>query len=228
MKISGHNVPHSFQIPSDDFVNRCAPLRPVEGCDGIVAHQTDDLFDLWEKWEAEVGEQCATPFWAIAWPAALVLARHILKHKHLVANKTVLDLGCGGGLAGIAAANAGARRIIANDIDPVALEIAKWNFIANRVSIETCLRNLVEEENHLESNVILVADLFYHRTASAALVAFLRQAQKKGAEVIIADGNRPFTPATGIAVVAQETVPVSLELEGVPHREVRLLSLVDN
>jgi predicted nicotinamide N-methyase len=70
--------------------------------------------------------------------------------------------------------------------------------------------------------------MFYHRTASAALVAFLKRAQKKGTDILIADANRPFTPATGITVLMQETVQVSMELEGVPHREVRLLTLTDD
>lgn len=215
-------------VLSDEFVARFAPLRPVKGCERIFVHQTEDLFALWEAWEAEAGGQCSTPFWAIAWPAATVLARHILKHNHLVAGKTVLDLGCGGGVAGIAAAQAGAVRIIANDIDPVALEIARRNAAANAVSLEPCPFNLTEKQDDCAADIILVADMFYHRTASAALIAFLKQAQKKGADVLIADGNRPFTPATGITVLMQETVQVSMELEGVPHREVRLLTLTDD
>jgi predicted nicotinamide N-methyase len=228
MENPAHVQPRNDMIPSDECITRFAPLRPVEGCDRIIAHQADDLFALWEAWESEAGAQCATPFWAIAWPAAVVLARHILMHRHCVAGKTVLDLGCGGGVAGIVAARAGARRVIANDIDPVALEIARRNAAANRVSIETCPCNLVEEHDYRGAEVIFVADLFYHRTASAALIAYLRQARKNSISVLIADGNRPFAPATGISVVMQETVPVSMELEGVPLREVRLLALADD
>jgi len=222
---SRHAAPDGAHVPSDGFIAEFAPLRPVEGCENIIAHQAEDLFALWEAWEARANKLCPPPFWAIAWPAAVVLARHILNHRHLVAGKTVVDLGCGGGLAGIAAARSGARRVIANDIDPVALEMALRNAAANKVSLEISSLNLTENTGAVTANVILVADLFYHRTASAALVAFLRQQQKKGTEVIIADGNRPFTPATGITVLTQETVPVSMELEGVPHREVRLLAL---
>lgn len=215
-------------VLSDELVDKWAPLCPVKGCESILVHQTEDLFALWEAWETEAGGQCATPFWAIAWPAATVLARHILRHKHLVAGKTVLDLGCGCGVVGIAAAKAGAVRIIANDIDPVALEIVRRNAAANAVSLEPCPFDLTEKQDDSTVDIIFVADMFYHRTASAALVAFLRQAQKKGTAVLIADSNRPFTPDTGITVMMQETVPVSMELEGVPHREVRLLALADD
>jgi predicted nicotinamide N-methyase len=225
---SGHAAPYGAHVPSDEFIAKFAPLRPVEGCDKIIAHQAEDLFGLWEAWETDAGRQCPTPFWAIAWPAAVVLARHILNNRCLVAGKTVLDLGCGGGLAGIAAARSGARRVIANDIDPVALEMARRNAAANTVTLEICPLNLTENSAAFTAGVILVADLFYHRTASAALVEYLRREQRRGAVVIIADGNRPFTPATGITVLTQETVPVSMELEGVPHREVRLLALENN
>jgi predicted nicotinamide N-methyase len=225
MKNDSIAAPSGVKIPSDEFIAKFAPLRRVEGCENITVHQADDLFALWEAWEACANRICPTPFWAIAWPAAVVLARHILNHRHLVAGKTVVDLGCGGGLAGIAAARSGARRVIANDIDPVALDMTLRNAAANKVALEISPLNLTENTGSVTANVILVADLFYHRTASAALVAFLRQQQKKGTEVIIADGNRPFTPATGITILLQETVPVSMELEGVPHREVRLLAL---
>lgn len=211
----------------DAFLARYAPLRPVDGCAGIVAHQAEDLFALWQAWERECGSECATPYWASVWPAAIVLARHILGNPEVVRGKTVLDLGCGGGVAGIAAGKAGACRVIANDIDPIALEIAKRNFSANDLPVEIVARNLVELPELPPLDLIVVADLFYHRAAANSLAAFLRRARKHGTQVLIADGNRPFTPATGIDLIARETVPVSMELEGVPHREVKLLALAD-
>jgi ribosomal protein L11 methylase PrmA len=47
----------------------------------------------------------------------------------------VLDLGCGSGVAGIAALDAGAARVVAHDIDPVALAIAAQNATANAVDL---------------------------------------------------------------------------------------------
>jgi predicted nicotinamide N-methyase len=219
--------PYSDRLPGHDFLARFAPVKPVEGCGGIVAHQADDLFALWEAWERACGGECPTPYWASVWPAAVVLARYILSHPDLVLGRTVLDLGCGGGVAGIAAARAGASRVIANDIDPIALEIAIKNFAANGVCIEICASNLVDSKDRLSVDLIMVGDLFYHRAAANSLSAFLRSARKNGTQVLIADGNRPFTPVTGITLISQETVPVSMELEGVPCREVKLLALVN-
>ena len=218
-------MPQINRLPSDQFLADHVPLRPVEGCDSMVAHQAADLFALWEAWERESGGKSAIPYWATVWPAAKVLARHMMDNRTSVVDRTVLDLGCGSGVAGIAAAQAGAYRVIANDIDPIALHIAERNFTANSVAAEICPRNLVEEHDWLPVDLILVADLFYHRTSAAALLAFLQQARKNGATVIIADGHRPFAPENGTSLILQETVPVSLELEGVPNRDVRLMTL---
>lgn len=47
--------------------------------------------------------------------------------------KTVLDLGCGSGILGIYAALRGAARVIGYDIDPLAVENSRENFILNGV-----------------------------------------------------------------------------------------------
>ena len=211
--------------PSDFLLEKFAPLNEAGGCGNIVAHQAQKLFALWEAWETECGADCPPPFWAVVWPAAGMLARHILSHPSLVAGKTVLDIGCGGGVVCIAAARGGALRVVANDIDPVALDVAQRNFAANRVEVEPCLENLAEAPDALRADLILVADMFYNRGSAEALLAYLRTARARGAAVLIADSNRPFTPKTGISLIAKETVPVSMEVEGVRQREVKILEL---
>jgi ribosomal protein L11 methyltransferase len=49
---------------------------------------------------------------------------------------SVLDYGCGSGILAIAAARLGAARVAAVDIDPLALEAARYNSQRNGVSIE--------------------------------------------------------------------------------------------
>jgi ribosomal protein L11 methyltransferase len=46
----------------------------------------------------------------------------------------VLDVGCGSGVLGIAAALLGADRVVALDIDPVAVTVSNENVVANGVS----------------------------------------------------------------------------------------------
>ena len=55
------------------------------------------------------GQEDKDPYWARPWPSAVALAAALLQRPELVAGKTVAELGAGLGLAGIAAAMAGAR-----------------------------------------------------------------------------------------------------------------------
>ena len=50
-----------------------------------------------------------------------------------LAGKVVIDYGCGSGILGIAALGLGARRCLAVDVDPVALEAARANAVRNGV-----------------------------------------------------------------------------------------------
>ena len=60
-------------------------------------------------------------YWAFCWASGQVLARYLLDHPERVRGKVVMDVGAGSGVVGIAAKIAGAKRVIACDIDPNAL-----------------------------------------------------------------------------------------------------------
>ena len=57
-----------------------------------------------------------------------------LLQKFFVAGKTVLDVGCGSGILGIAAAKLGAKACVLTDLDPIAVTSAKHNAEKNGVS----------------------------------------------------------------------------------------------
>ena len=125
----------SVPVPSSALLARLAPLTPVPGRPDLVAHHAPDVIALWQAWEEECGAPQDVPFWATVWPAGQLLARVVQAEPAWVRGQTVLDLGCGSGVAGIAALDAGATRVVAHDIDPVALAIAALNARANAVDL---------------------------------------------------------------------------------------------
>lgn len=58
--------------------------------------------------------------------------------------RSVLDLGCGSGILAIGARMLGSERVLAIDIDPLAVEVAKENFTLNKVSIDSEVGDVTE------------------------------------------------------------------------------------
>jgi len=101
------------------------------------------------------------PYWSFCWASGQVLARWILRHKEIVAGKTVLDFGAGSGVIAIAAAQAGARRVVALDIDPWAREAVRINADINGVDVR--VSDDFEEAASLGMDVLFAADVLYDR-----------------------------------------------------------------
>lgn len=213
-------------LPSEALLKRLAPPAPVPGREDLVAWQARDVFDFWQAWELESGVKQDIPYWITVWPAARLLAEYIGEHPEVAEGKTVLDLGCGGGIAGLAAAKAGAVRVIANDVDPTALAMAGMNAALNGLALNIADDNLLPRPPDPDWNVILVADLFYEKSVAEPMLAWLRQALSQRSRVLIADASRPFAPQSGVRLLAEKTYPTDVDLEGSMQRKVRLLELL--
>jgi ribosomal protein L11 methyltransferase len=59
-----------------------------------------------------------------------------LLEEYLFAGHTVADIGCGSGILSVAACKLGARKVVAIDIEPLSVEVAKENAKLNRVEFE--------------------------------------------------------------------------------------------
>lgn len=170
---------------------------------------------IWQKSEEVLGQlNVPPPYWAFAWPGGQALGRYLLDHPNLVANKRVLDLGCGSGLAGIAAMKAGAAHVLACDIDAYALAAAGINAKANGVRLELTSENLLDKDPN-PFDVVLVGDLFYERQLADLVMAFANRAAALGSLVLIGDPQRNYFPRGRFTLVAEYQVAVTRDLEDV-------------
>ena len=211
---------------SDELIEKYLPLRPVDST-GIIAHQADDIYGLWDAFEKESGRLQSVPFWAIVWPGARLITRYIQENRMVVHGKSVLDIGAGCAVTATAAAFVGAIRVVANDTDPVACQIALRNSAANGCSIEVDSINMLSAEHIEWFDVVFASDMFYEKSQSADLFKFLKEQQTNGAVVFVADGGRPFTPRERLVPIVSAPFQVEFEIEGCLRRLVTLYTLVE-
>lgn len=107
------------------------------------------------------------PYWAELWPSAIALARWVFSFPGLKETR-VLELGCGLGLAGIAAAMAGAR-VTMTDYDGDALMFARFNAslnlggAASGRSVDFALMDWRSPSVGKGFEVVLGSDIVYER-----------------------------------------------------------------
>ncbi len=180
----------------------------------ISLHLAEESLPIWRKTEEELGAiNVPPPYWAFAWAGGQALARHLLDHPALMAGRDVLDLGAGSGLTAIAAMKAGARSVLAADIDAVALAACALNAEANTVAIATTADDLLAAPPDERFTVILVGDVFYERELAERVLAFIETAARNGARVLIGDPGRSYFPRDRFTQLAEHRVPVTRELE---------------
>jgi predicted nicotinamide N-methyase len=189
----------------------------------IRLHLATELTPLWHATEAFLhAHNMAPPFWAFAWPGSEALARYVTDNPDLVRGKHVLDFAAGGGLAALACLRAGALRVEAAEIDPLAAAAIRLNAAANGVEVEVELGDIVGSECRWD--VILCGDVCYEAPMTRHILPWLAACAAR-IPVIIADPGRKYQPAGRGETLAEITVPTSRELEDSLSRLVVLFSL---
>ena len=142
-------------------------------------------------------------YWGFCWASGQVLAREILANPHWVKDKKVMDFGAGSGVVAVACVMAGAKEVIACDIDPDALLACKANAKINQVEYRTH-GDLFTFDEPLD--VLIAADVLYDKANLPLLDIFLQKSEK----VIIADSrikDFDFPPYQPFAQHESATVP---------------------
>ena len=195
------------------FVRNNTTLQAPPLVPEIRLHLAAELTPLWQTSEFYLTESnVEPPFWAFAWAGGQALARWLLDNPDAVAGKHVLDVGAGSGRVAIAAAMAGASRVEAVDLDPVAAAAIEVNAAANGVAVTAWAgdASLIDPGPF---DVILTGDVCYARQEAHALTQWFKTAVLLGHTVLMGDPNRRFLPKRDLAKLADYVVPTPRDLE---------------
>ena len=155
------------------------------------------------------------PYFAMVWASAESLVLKVLDGPRRD-GQHVLDLGCGLGACGFAAASMGAR-VTFFDWEPRALEIVTASAHKQQAApgmFDLHVGDWRQPPPFGPFDLILGADVLYERRNAPAVAAFLARHLKPGAEAWIADPGRPqadpfpaLTVEAGLELVTTEILP---------------------
>lgn len=196
------------------FIRNHTRVCDVASVSPLRLYQADEVTPLWLMTEEALEqERLAPPFWAFAWAGGQALARYLLENPQIVRGKRVLDIACGSGLVGIAAARAGAAQVICNDIDPYAEAAVALNADLNDVAITFTGGDLLNSPVP-PVDLILAGDICYEKTMSDTMLSYFRRAQHDNIAVFIGDPHRSYFPSQGgLKKVAGYTISTHADIE---------------
>ncbi len=177
-----------------------ALLAPVEiaGLEGLTLHLARPGAAVGRLAGLSGGD---APYWAFAWPGGRALALFLAAEPHWVRGRMVVDYGSGCGIVAVAAAKAGAARVLAVDRDPWARQMAALNADANGFHIE--ISAMLDPA--VEAHVVLAGDVFYAPDVARESLGVLRERVARDAVVLVGDPGRSDLPSD-LPVLARFTL----------------------
>jgi predicted nicotinamide N-methyase len=149
----------------------------------------DDLIS-----EEEFNRDERLPYWAEVWPSAYVLAQQISAHRGVAPGRSkrrLLELGCGCGLATIAAQACGFETV-AVDYYAEALEFVRLNALLNDVPVP--VTRVVDWREYPEDlrdfDLVVAADVLYERDYCRLIAVAFRQSLRPGGLGLVTDPQR--------------------------------------
>lgn len=205
-----------------------------------LGHDPDTSFGLWVLDDPDAMLDGLTqeefdrtdermPYFALVWPSADALIARVLSGPCLDGQR-VLDLGCGLGVCGLAAARLGAD-VTFFDWEPRAIEIVQASVERQPVpgtQIQYAVGDWRQPPPLGPFDLILGADVLYERRNAPAVAAFLAGHLKPGAEAWIADPGRPqagpfpeLAAQAGLEPLGEETVRIGSDAPDITILRVR-------
>jgi predicted nicotinamide N-methyase len=134
------------------------------------------------------------PYWAQLWPASIALGRHLIRKNVVAPEESVLEIGCGLGLAGITAGLLGGN-VTLSDYLPEALDFARINWDQNLGQPARFLQLDWRNPNPaLAANLLLASDIAYENSAFPYLTSSFQSLCQPGGRILAADPCRISAP----------------------------------
>ena len=201
------------------FVHRNTAIAAPPLVPEIRLHLATEVTPIWQATEASLARGAVPPpFWAFAWAGGQALARYLLDNPETVAGREVLDIGSGSGIVAIAAAKAGASRVVAAEIDHFAAAAIALNAPLNGVTLTVETRDLLDR-GPAGWGVALAGDICYEEPMSSRAMTLLRRIASRQRLALLGDPGRAYLPRSGLLERARYQVPTSRELEDREARE---------
>ncbi|MBA8881293.1 class I SAM-dependent methyltransferase [Phyllobacterium myrsinacearum] len=172
----------------------------------IVLHSATPTSGLRRLVVSNANPDPEPPYWAYNWAGGAVLARYFLDHPEVVRGQRVLDLGSGSGIVGIAAAKAGAIRVIAAETDRNAIVAQQLNAALNGVVLTSMHADLTTGPA-LDVDFVAVGDLFYAPHLAQRVLGFLDRCLLADAKVLVGDPGRADLPRARLQLIGEYSVP---------------------
>ncbi|MCP5205605.1 MAG: methyltransferase [Hahellaceae bacterium] len=180
-------------LPRGDLIATALPECPAIQ---LYLYDPNKLQGPLSHEEAQAAVECPA-YWSFCWASGQVLALYIFEHPETVRGKVVVDFGCGSAVVAIAAKMAGAKKVIACDMDADAIVAAKANAALNSVELEyeSDWFNLA---GHYD--LVVAADVLYDRDN----LIFLDHFTAKSEKVLLGDSRVKNLADTRYKVVGSE------------------------
>ena len=200
----------ALRLMEENTSVRTAPL-----CPELRLHLLRDDAPVWHASEKHLFDDAGLrPYWAFCWGSGQALARYLLDHPELVSGRRVLDFGAGCGIAGIAAAKAGAAHVTATEIDPLAVVAIEMNARLNDAAVEPTREDVIQT-GRCDWQVLLAADVCYWISNAD----WLHRLAGHDGLVLIGDPGRPGLDKSNLQELARYRVRTVPEIEHHSLRE---------
>jgi len=131
-------------------------------------------------------------------PSSIFLAQFLSQCPSFVKDKVVVEVGCGMGVAGIAAAKAGAKEVLMLDKDPTVLGLAARNAVDNGVAdrVKVSEVDWTDRATWPKSlkmcDIIIGGDVLYNEAVIRGLVDFFDEVLTDQGRAIVVDPRERY------------------------------------